>query len=127
MAREQRGRPPQSQIRQNIIEILYYCQSAYGYQISKFYAQLFPAATRRVIYYHLNKGIELGEFEIDRVERETGDFSWGNTVEKTYYRLGKSAKPQGDMRVREALIENSDPANSKMGQMAPKKSLPKSG
>lgn len=98
-----RGRPPQSQIRQNIVEILYILGSAYGYQISKLYQQLFAPATRRVIYYHLRKGIDLGEFEVDRIEREKGDFSWGTIAEKTYYKLGKSAKPRGDKRVREAV------------------------
>jgi hypothetical protein len=98
-----RGRPPQSKIRQNMIEILNVLGSAYGYQISKIYEQLFASATRRVIYYHLKKGVELNEFEIDRVEHEKGDFSWGRIAEKTYYKLGKNAKPRGDARVREAI------------------------
>ena len=96
---KRRGRPAKSQIRQNIVEILSQYKSAYGYQISKIYFQLFPSATRRVIYYHLKKGLDLGEFEIDRVEHEKGEFSWGSTAEKTYYRLGKDAQPRGDPRV----------------------------
>jgi hypothetical protein len=95
-----KGRPPQSQIRQNIIEIIHHAGSAYGYQISKWYAELFPAATRRVIYYHLRKGVDLGEFEIDKVEREKGEFSWGSHAEKTYYKLGKKAEARGDERVK---------------------------
>lgn len=98
-----KGRPPQSQIRQNMIEILYVLGSAYGYHISKIYQQLFAPVTRRVIYYHLRKGIELGEFEIDRVEHEKGEFSWGTIAEKTYYKLGKNAKPRGNQRVVEAV------------------------
>ncbi len=98
--KQRRGRPPQSQIRQNIVEILSVVGSSYGYQISKWHAQLFPAATRRVIYYHLRKGLELGEFEVDKVEREQGEFSWGNIAEKTYYRLGRRAQPRGDERVK---------------------------
>ncbi len=98
-----RGRPPQSQIRQNMVELMYILGSAYGYQLSKLYQQIFAPATRRVIYYHLRKGIDLGEFEIDRVEHEKGDFSWGTVAEKTYYKLGKNAKPRGDQRIKAAI------------------------
>lgn len=98
-----KGRPPQSPIRQNMIELLDILGSAYGYQMSKLYQQLFTPATRRVIYYHLRKGLDLGEFEIDRVEHEKGDFSWGTVAEKTYYKLGKNAKPKGNERIREAI------------------------
>lgn len=98
-----RGRPNRSVIRQNIVEILFYADSAHGYHISKIYPRLFPAVTRRVIYYHLQKGMSLGEFEIDRVEREQGDFSWGSVAEKTYYKLGKQAKPMGNQRVKEMI------------------------
>ncbi len=102
---QSKGRPPQSQIRQNIIEILHHLGSAYGYQISKLYSQLYPNATRRVIYYHLKKGLDLEEFKIDRVEHEKGSFSWGNVAEKTYYALDKNAKPRGDPRIKE-LVRN---------------------
>ena len=90
-----KGRPPQSSIRQNIVEILYYLQQGYGYQICKIYNQIFPPATRRVIYYHLKKGIDLEEFKISKVEFEKGNYSWGPTAQKTYYSLGKKAQPQG--------------------------------
>ena len=98
-----RGRPNRSVIRQNIVEILFYVGSAHGYHISKIYPRLFPAVTRRVIYYHLQKGMSLGEFEIDRVEREHGNFSWGSVAEKTYYKLGKQAKPMGNQQIREMI------------------------
>lgn len=98
-----KGRPPQSQIRQNVVEILHYLGSAYGYQICKKYMEIFPAATKRVIYYHLHKGIELGEFAIDRIQKETGEYSWGSQVERVYYKLGKNAKPRGDPQVKEAI------------------------
>ncbi len=101
--KKSKGRPPQSRIRQQIIEILNCQKSGYGYQISKLHTQLFTPATRRVIYYHLRKGVETGELEIDKVEKEVGSFSWGPTAEKTYYKLGKNAKPQGDPRVREII------------------------
>jgi len=98
-----RGRPSGSVVRQNMIEILYRVGSAHGYNLSKLYLRVFPPVTRRVIYYHLQKGLSLGEFDIDRVEREQGDFSWGSVAEKTYYKLGKHAKPIGDDRVRKVV------------------------
>lgn len=105
MEQRKKGRPPSSQIRENMIELLHCLGSAYGYQISKVYKQMFAPATRRVIYYHLRKGTELGVFEIDQVKREQGEFSWGTVAEKTYYKLGKSAQPRGDARIRQAVDE----------------------
>jgi len=96
-----RGRPVKSQIRQNIIEILNVMGRGYGYEIHKVYKEIFPECTREVIYYHLKKGIKLGEFAIDEVKQETGEYSWGGMVEKTYYKLGDKAKPAGDNRVKE--------------------------
>ena len=68
-----RGRPIKSQIRQNIIEILYFLKEGYAYQVYKIYRDVFPKVTMRSIYYHLNKGKSLGEFEISKVEKEKGD------------------------------------------------------
>jgi hypothetical protein len=90
-----KGRPPQSNIRQNVVEILFYLHQGYGYQICKLYNQIFPQATRRVIYYHLKKGCDLGEFQVHKVKSEQGNYSWGPTAQKIYYSLGKKAQPQG--------------------------------
>ncbi|MFT4303018.1 MAG: hypothetical protein ACMXYG_00495 [Candidatus Woesearchaeota archaeon] len=98
-----RGRPIFSEIRQNIIEILFYMQKGYGYQISKIYKQIFPSCTREVIYYHLKKGVDLGEIEIKEVKREQGDYSWGDNVQKTYYCLGPNATPKGSERVKKEI------------------------
>ena len=95
-----RGRPVGSAVRQNVVEILAVLGKGHGYQIYKIYRELFPKVTLRVIYYHLKKGISLGEFEIEKVEKERGDYSWGSEAEKIYYRLGPKAKAQGDARVR---------------------------
>ena len=94
-----RGRPVESKIRQNIVEILFYMKKGYGYEIYKAYREIFPAATMRVIYYHLKKGVETGEFKVDSIKSEKGHYSWGPQAEKVYYALGKNAKPKIEKRV----------------------------
>jgi hypothetical protein len=94
-----RGRPVQSQIRQNIIEILNIIKHGYGYNIYKAYVKIFPAVTMRSIYYHLKKGVALEEFKVHKIEKEQGDYSWGSVAEKIYYSLGPQAKPKLDKRV----------------------------
>lgn len=96
-----RGRPVKSDIRQNIVEMLSELGSAYGYQIHKFYNELFPPCTRENIYYNLRKGVKLGEFELVEVKQERGEYSWGTVVEKKYYKLGPNAQPKGNEKVRE--------------------------
>ncbi|MBD3164349.1 hypothetical protein GF323_04050 [Candidatus Woesearchaeota archaeon] len=103
-----RGRPVKSQIRQNIVEILYFLHKGYGYDIYKAYRDIFPAVTMRSIYYHLNKGIETDEFKIAEVKKEEGDYSWGNTVTKTYYSLGPKAKPAMLKQVKDYFDKKAD-------------------
>lgn len=88
-----RGRPVKSQIRQNIVEILYFMKEGYGYGIYKVYIAIFPKVTMRSIYYHLNRGVKTKEFKINKIKTEKGNYSWGKSVEKIYYTLGKNAKP----------------------------------
>lgn len=95
-----RGRPVRSEIRQNIIEILFYLEKGYGYQIAKLYKEIFPPVSQRLIYYHLRKGVKTKEIERDKIETEKGEFSWGNSVEKVYYTLGSRAEPKGLERVK---------------------------
>lgn len=96
-----RGRPIKSQIRQNIVEILYFMKQGYGYNIFKTYKSIFPAVTMRVIYYHLKKGSDLGEFKVHGIKKEEGNYSWGKSVEKIYYALGDNARPAMSGRVKE--------------------------
>lgn len=98
-----RGRPIKSDIRNNMIEILFFLGKGYGYQISKIYQKVFPHCTKEVIYYHLKKGVDLGEFELKEVKKETGNYSWGSIVEKTYYALGPNAKPKGNERIKKEI------------------------
>jgi len=96
-----RGRPIKSEIRQNIVEILFFMKQGYGYEIYKAYIAIFPKVTMRSIYYHLKKGVDLGEFKVEKIEKEKGDYSWGGEAEKIYYALGDKAKPVGNERARE--------------------------
>jgi hypothetical protein len=96
-----RGRPVKSQIRQNIVEILYFLGSGYAYEIAKIYSELFGNATMRSVYYHLRKGVETQEFVVKEIKRERGEYSWGPEAEKTYYALGPSATPQIVAKVKE--------------------------
>ncbi|MBR9683348.1 hypothetical protein GOV03_02300 [Candidatus Woesearchaeota archaeon] len=103
MPKRKKGRPCQSEIRQNILEILYFLGKGYGYQISKVYNEIFTKVSQRSIYYHLRKGVDIEELELNKIEQEEGNFSWGRVVEKRYYSLGKNAKPRGELRVKEFL------------------------
>jgi len=96
-----KGRPVRSEIRQNIVEILFFMKEGYGYGIYKAYVAIFPKVTMRSIYYHLKKGLALKEFKVSKVEREKGEYSWGGEAEKTYYGLGENAKPMGDDKAKE--------------------------
>ena len=96
-----RGRPVGSVVRQNIVELLSVVGKAYGYQLHKFYCEVFVPCTREVVYYHLKKGTLLGEFEVHEVKRVEGNFSWGSHAEKTYYKLGPQAALKGSASVKE--------------------------
>jgi len=98
-----RGRPIKSKIRQNLTELLYFMKSGYGYEIFKMYIDIFPRATMRSIYYNLNKGLNTKEFEVEKIEKEKGNYSWGPEAEKIYYRLGINAKPKIDLRIKRSF------------------------
>lgn len=100
--KKKRGRPVRSAVRENITEILFFLEKGYGYEIYKIYRALFPKVTRRLIYYHLKKGVVLKEFKIEKVEKVKGDYSWGSEAEKVYYALDR-AKPKGNLKVKEHI------------------------
>lgn len=102
------GRPIKSQIRQNIVDILYYLHQGYGYQISKIYQAVFPKVTRRSIYYQLRKGLLTKEIAIHEIKKELGDFSWGTSVEKVIYTVGPKADPKGNPRIKEFIDKHKD-------------------
>lgn len=100
-----RGRPVFSQVRANMVEILYVKGRAYGYELAKIYLDIYPKVTKRLFYYHLKKGLSLGEFVVEKVEKEEGEYSWGTVAEKIYYSLGENAEPRGDERVKDYFDE----------------------
>ena len=63
-----RGRPISSQIRQNIIEILFYLKKGYGYSIARIYNEIFPPVHIRSIYYHLRKGVATKEITLEEIK-----------------------------------------------------------
>ena len=98
-----RGRPAKSEIRQNIQDILLQIKKGYGYDIYKTYSAIFPKITMRSVYYHLKKGVQLGEFKVEKIQKEKGNYSWGTEVEKVYYALGKNNSAKENARVKNYL------------------------
>lgn len=94
------GRPLKSEIRQNLVEILFFKKKAFGYELHKIYNKIFPKCTSRVVYYHLRKGAQMNIFKITEIISERGDFSWGYAAERIYYELGHNAAPIMDERVK---------------------------
>jgi len=104
-----RGRPTKSQIRDNLIEILHFVGEGYGYELYKTYVDVFQQKVNiRSIYYHLNKGVDLGEFIIKNVESVPGNYSWGDQVKRIVFSLGPMAKPRGNQTVAARLSNKED-------------------
>ena len=102
--KDKRGRPAESQIRNNIIELLFSLGEAYGYDLYKKYIKVFgEKISRRSIYYHLNKGVELNEFIIKEVQNIKGNYSWGDGVKRIIFKLGPNAKPTGSIEVKNKI------------------------
>jgi hypothetical protein len=90
------GRKPKSQIRDDIIELLYHIKEAYGYELYKKYCKVYDKKVSiRSIYYHLNKGVELGVFNLKEIRDVKGDFSWGSGAKQVIFQLGANANPKG--------------------------------
>ncbi len=88
-----RGRPLNSEIRNNIIDMLFIVKQGYGYEIAKLYNQIFPKVTQRAIYYNLKKGESTNEFKVIKIRETKGNYSWGSKADRKYYVLGENARP----------------------------------
>jgi hypothetical protein len=98
------GRKPKSEIRDELIELLYFMREAYGYQLYKKYCKVYEKkVSMRSIYYHLNKGVELGVFNLKEIREVKGEFSWGTGVKQVIFQLGEAANPQGNKEIHEKL------------------------
>lgn len=95
-----RGRKPASKIRNNILEILDAKKKAYGREIYRDYIKLFPKVHIKSIYYHLKKGVSLGEVKAIGFKKEKGNYSWGDEAEKAYYSLGPKARVKTSEKVK---------------------------
>lgn len=94
-----RGRKVGSTIRDRLVELLFYFGEGYGYTLYKNYVSIWGKVTLRSIYYHLNKGVELDIFKVNKIEKVKGDYSWGLETKRIIYSLGSLAKPKGDKEI----------------------------
>jgi len=92
-----RGRKPKSEIRENIVELLYFFGEGYGYDLYKKYVKAYGKVSMRSVYYHLRKGIELGTFRIKTIESVAGNYSWGPKAQRVVFALGAQAEPKGNL------------------------------
>jgi hypothetical protein len=100
-----RGRPKGSLIRDNLAKILFVARECYGYEAYLIYKSVFGKTSLRSIYYNLQKGALLEEFEISRAEKAAGNFSWGNISDRNYYKIkNKRTAPEESeiLRIKEA-------------------------
>ena len=86
-----RGRPVKSVVRERMEQIVDALGVTYGYEVFKVYTDAFAPIDLRSMYYHLNKGLGLGVFELVGVRSEKGNFTWGDVSVRRYYILGPSA------------------------------------
>lgn len=100
-----RGRKVGSLIRDRLVELLYYLDRGYGYDLYKYYTLIWGNVTLRSIYYHLKKGVELETFKVSKVEKAQGNYSWGIQADRIIYKLGPSASPKANKKVAEKLYE----------------------
>lgn len=99
------SRKPKSLIRENIKKILSIIEEINGYDLYKIYIEVYPKVTMRSIYYHLTKGQELNEFKIKRIIEQKGDFSWGSTSRKVFYKINTVDVPSITKRERTQILK----------------------
>ena len=108
-----RGRKAGSVARDRMQQVVDALGVSYGYEIFKAYEAAFSPIELRSVYYHLNKGIGLEEFELVGVKAEKGPFTWGDISIRRYYILGPEAKEHASEELRtvvnEAGLKRRDP------------------
>lgn len=106
MGNQKLGRKPSSQIRDNLVELLFHLKEAYGYSLYKNYKKVFPERiSMRSVYYHLSKGADLNIFNIKEVQEVKGNYSWGTGTKRVIFVLGPEAKPRQSKEVYTRLLQ----------------------
>jgi len=104
-AQKGRGRPVKSVIRDRMQQIVDVLGSAYGYEIYKIYKEVFEPVDVRSMYYHLKKGVALGEFKMAGTKSVQGPFTWGRESTHIYYVLGDAASHKGNAELKSKVKE----------------------
>ena len=105
MGSQRLGRKPSSQIRDNLVELLFFMREAYGYELYKKYKGVFPERiSMRSVYYHLTKGVDLNIFNIKEIQEVKGEYSWGDGTKRVIFTLGPAAKPRQLKEVHSRLV-----------------------
>lgn len=86
---KKQGRPIGSNVRTNIINLLSKEGPMHGYELYQKYLTYYSQVSMRLIYYHLKKGVSLGELKIHKIEKKKGEFSWGSEVQHITYAVNK--------------------------------------
>lgn len=87
--KKSQGRPVGSDVRTNIITLLSKEGPMHGYSLYQEYIKYYPNVSMRLIYYHLKKGVSMGELKIHKIEKKKGEYSWGGEVEHILYVVNK--------------------------------------
>lgn len=99
MEKKKAGRPSISIVRNRLVEILFIVGEDTAYNLHKHYISIFSPVSQRNVYYQLQKGKYMDIFEIKEIKIEKGEYSWGETARKVYYKNAKQAKPHIDKLV----------------------------
>ncbi|HIH31680.1 TPA: hypothetical protein HA235_03150 [Candidatus Woesearchaeota archaeon] len=82
---KKQGRPIGSNVRNNILALLSKDGPMHGYELYQKYIEHYPPVTMRLIYYHLKKGVSIGDLKVHKIEKKKGSYSWGNEVQNIVY------------------------------------------
>lgn len=88
-SKRSQGRPIGSNVRNNILSLLSIEGPMHGYGLYQRYVVKYPQVSMRLIYYHLKKGVSIGEIKIHKIEKKKGEYSWGNEVQNIVYAVNK--------------------------------------
>ncbi len=97
------ARPRKSLIRDRLVNILYYLNESHGYFLWKIYNSIYKNISSRVVYYHLDVGQDMKIFEIKKIKKSSGDYSWGNSSKNIIYKLSENADPNPERGLKEEI------------------------